>query len=342
MADLWFTRCPVPTATGLAADQGWFDDAFAADGTVVRSLQDGAAAAGGAGLRAEHFSHELTSLIREGGNVPALWARSRGADTRLVGLTWIDERQAIVVRGDDDLHDPAQLGGRRVAIPARPGESIDFWRAMALAGFAGALRIAGLGLTSVDLVDVAPHADTDGSGASGFAPEVQAVIDGRADAAYVKGAPGLEAATRAGARIAIDLDDVPDRATRVNNGTPRPITVHQELLETRRDDVVRFVAVLLRAADWAAENPAEVAEVLARETHARAESVAGAYRDAFHRSLHPSLDDERLVLLAQQKDFLLGRGFLEADVDLDAWVDHTTLAAARDLTLEGAHQPHGI
>src|SRR4051812_22854789 len=330
MADLWFTRCPVPTATGLAADQGWFDAAFAADGIAVRSLQDGNA---GAGLRAEHFSHELTSLIREGGNVPALWARSRGADTRLVALTWIDERQAIVVRGDDDLHDPAQLAGRRVAIPARPGEPIDFWRAMALAGFAGALRIAGLRPAAVELVDVAPDPATDGRGAAGFAPEVQAVVDGRADAAYVKGAPGLEAATRAGARIAIDLDDVADRSTRVNNGTPRPITVHQELLDTRPGDVARFVAVLLRAADWAASNPDGFADVLARETHAGAASVAGAYRDGDHRSLQLSLDDDRLALLEQQKDFLYANGFLEADVDLAAWADPTVLAAAHDLTL---------
>jgi ABC-type nitrate/sulfonate/bicarbonate transport system substrate-binding protein len=333
MADLWFTRCPVPTATGLAADQGWFDAEFAADGIAVRSLQDRAS---GPGLRAEHFSHELRSLIREGGNVPALWARSRGADTRLVGLTWIDERQAIVVRAGDDLAEPAQLAGRRVAIPARPAEAIDFWRAMALAGFAGALRLAGLGLDDVERVDVAPDAGTDGRGAAGFAPEVQAVVDGRADAAYVKGAPGLEAATRAGARIAIDLDDVPDRSARVNNGTPRPITVHQELLDTRPHDVARFVAVLLRAADWAAENPAGVAEVLARETHAASEFVPGAYRADYHRSLHLGLDEERLALLEQQKDFLLAHGFLEADVDLGAWVDHTTLAAARDLTLEGA------
>jgi ABC-type nitrate/sulfonate/bicarbonate transport system substrate-binding protein len=333
MAELHFTRCPVPTATGLAADQGWFDAEFAADGVAVRSLQDAAA---GERLRAEHFSHELTSLIREGGNVPALWARSRGADTRLIGLTWIDERQAIVVRGDDGLDAPAQLAGRRVAIPARPTEAVEFWRAMALAGFAGALGTAGLGLGDVELVDVAPPAGGDGRGAAGFAPEVQAVVDGRADAAYVKGAPGLEAATRAGARIAIDLDDLPDRTARVNNGTPRPITVHRELLATRHEDVVRFVAVLLRAANWAADNPAGVAEVLARETHAGAESVAGAYRDAFHRSLHPTLDEERLALLARQKDFLLAHGFLEADVDLDAWVDHSVLAAARDLTLEGA------
>jgi ABC-type nitrate/sulfonate/bicarbonate transport system substrate-binding protein len=327
MSELWFTRCPVPTATGLAADKGWLAEEFAADGIAVRSLQDGVAP----DLAREHFAHGLRSLIREGGNVPALWARSRGADTRLIGLTWIDERQAIVVRADDDLDDPAALAGRRVAVPARPAESIDFWRAMALAGFAGALRLVARSLDAVTPVDVAPDPDTGGRGAAGFAPEVRAVIEGRADAAYVKGAPGLEAATRAGARIAIDLDTYDDRRARVNNGTPRPITVHQELLDTRPEVVARFVAVLLRAADWAATRPGEVAAVLARETHADAASVAGAYREDYHASLHLGLGDDRLALLEQQKDFLLAQGFLAADVDLAAWTDHTTLHAAREL-----------
>jgi ABC-type nitrate/sulfonate/bicarbonate transport system substrate-binding protein len=327
VGELWFTRCPVPTATGIAADLGWFDGEFAPDGIAVRSLQDRAAPA----LAPEHFSHELPTLIREGGNVPALWARARGAGTRLIGLTWIDERQAIVVRGDDDLSEPAQLAGRRVAIPARPAEAVDFWRAMALAGFAGALRIAGRDLRDVTLVDVAPEPGGSRRGAAGFAPEVRAVVDGRADAAYVKGAPGLEAATQAGTRVAIDLDDHADRRTRVNNGTPRPITVHQDLLDTQPELVARFVAVLLGAADWAVTRPAEVAAVLSRETHAGAASVAGAYREDFHTSLHLGLDDDRLALLAQQKDFLLAQGFLEQDVDLDAWVDHTTLDAARGL-----------
>jgi ABC-type nitrate/sulfonate/bicarbonate transport system substrate-binding protein len=239
-----------------------------------------------------------------------------------------------VVRADDELSEAGELAGRRVAVPARPAESIDFWRAMALAGFAGALWIAGRGLRDVTLVDVAPLADTVGRGAAGFAPEVQAVADGRADAAYVKGAPGLEAATRAGLRIALDLDDVSDRSTRVNNGTPRPITVHQELLDTRPDDVARFVGVLLRAADWAATRPDEVAAVLARETHAGAESVAGAYRSDYHTSLNLSLSDERLALLERQKDFLLAQGFLAADVDVAAWADHTILDAARPLSKE--------
>jgi ABC-type nitrate/sulfonate/bicarbonate transport system substrate-binding protein len=316
--ELFYTRCPVPTATGIAAGLGWLDGA--------RSLQDGAA---GTALRGEHFTHDLTTLIREGGNVPALWARARGADTRLIGLTWIEERQAIVVRpGDEAPAGAVRLAGRRVAVPLRPAERIDFWRAMALAGFAGALRLEDETLGAVELVDVV--SESNGRGPEGFAPEVAAVADGRADAAYVKGAPGLEAATRAGLAIALDLDDVPDPTIRVNNGTPRPITVHAQLLEERPEDVVGFVATLLRAADWAAEHPEDVAGALARETYADEAYVAGAYRNGFHRSLHLSLSDARLALLERQKDFLYANGFLEADVDVAAWADHTILAAARE------------
>lgn len=72
---LWFTRCPVPTATGVAADRGWLAREFAPDGIAVRSLQDADPGAD----RATHFTHALPGLFREGGNVPALWARARGS-----------------------------------------------------------------------------------------------------------------------------------------------------------------------------------------------------------------------------------------------------------------------
>jgi hypothetical protein len=41
----------------------------------------------------------------------------------------------------------------------------------------------------------------------------------------------VEAARERGLVVGIDLDGFPDRRTRVNNGTPRPITVHNSFLE---------------------------------------------------------------------------------------------------------------
>lgn len=318
---LWFTRCPVPTAIGVAADRGALAAEFAPDGIAVRSLQEPSIPVS----RESHFTHTLTGLIREGGNVPALWARARGERTRLIGLTWFEERQAILVRADDDLDAPASLRGRRLAVPRHP-ISIDFWRAMALAGFDGALRAAGLSLADARLVEVAGQ-----GGGSQWRGELAALRDGVVDAVYVKGALAVEEAARHGARVAINLDALPDRRHRVNNGTPRPVTVHQDLLDHHPDLVTRFVAVLLDAVEWAAANPVELARILSGETGAGAEGVSVAYRPEDADSLRPDLSDERLELLDQQAHFLRQQGFLDAPVSVHSWAAHEPLRAARQL-----------
>ncbi|MYS12215.1 ABC transporter substrate-binding protein, partial [Streptomyces sp. SID6041] len=122
---------------------------------------------------------------------------------------------------------------------------------------------------------------------------------------------------------------LPDPAHRVNNGTPRPLTVHQDLLDQHPELVTRFLAVLLRAADWAADEPDEVARILGAETGAGAEGVAGAYRPGTHRTLHPDLSETRLDLLARQEEALRGHGFLPEAVDVRAWADPEPLRQAR-------------
>lgn len=322
---IWYTRCPVPTATGIAADLGWLADEFAPDGVEVRSLQD-------IPLQEAsdfHFTHAHPGLFREGGNVPALWARSRGEETRLIGLTWIEERQVIQVRADSVITVPEQLKGARLAIP-RHEISIDFWRAMALHGFAGALGLAGLGLGDAELVEVpagrpAEQRDQTGRAAGQWEAELAALARGEVDAVYTKGAVALETAARYGAVVGIELDAAADKRSRVNNGTPRPITVHQRLLDEQPDLAVRFLSVLLRASNWAAGNPADVARILAAETGSGAAGVTGAYR---HRDLHVDLSPERLRLLTEQEQFLRTHGFLESPVQVSAWADHAPLRAA--------------
>jgi ABC-type nitrate/sulfonate/bicarbonate transport system substrate-binding protein len=326
---IWYTRCPVPTATGIAADLGWLDGEFAPDGIGVRSLQDVS--------RAEaanfHYTHALDTLFREGGNVPALWAKSRGEATRLIGLTWIEERQVIHVRADSGISEPSQLKGARLAIPRHQIE-IDFWRAMALHGFAGALGTAGLTLGDTVLVEIPAgprpeERDQTGRARGQWESELAALQRGEVDAVYTKGAVAVETAQRYGTRVAIELDEISDKRSRINNGTPRPITVHQNLLDERPELVTRFLTVLARAADWAAGNPGEVARILAAETGAGAAGVAGAYTHGGHfRDLHIDLSPERLGLLAEQELFLRTHGFIDNPVDVTAWADHAPLHAA--------------
>jgi hypothetical protein len=63
---IWFTRCPVPTATGLAYKLGWLDEEFQRDGIAVRTLQNERQEFG-----RHHYEHGLPTLIREGGNLLA-------------------------------------------------------------------------------------------------------------------------------------------------------------------------------------------------------------------------------------------------------------------------------
>ncbi|MGE4303671.1 MAG: ABC transporter substrate-binding protein [Novosphingobium sp.] len=48
----------------------------------------------------------------------------------------------------------------------------------------------------------------------------------------------------------------------------------------------------------------------------------------FHRTLHPDLSDQRVEWLKEQSRLLWLHGFLEHDVDIDAWIDRRPLEAA--------------
>ncbi len=329
---IWFTRCPVPTATGLAYKLGWLTQEFTGDGIKVETLQE----SGRVELRRHHYDHDLTSLIREGGNMLSLGARAQGAPTRLIGLTWIEEGQAILVRRDSEIRTASDLKGKRLGLPSYTPHPIpdhlrgsSIARGMSLHGYKGVLASAGLTFDDVDFVEVASERlDRDDRPLGGLWA-IEDLAAGRVDALYVKGASAVDAAHAHGVVVGIDIDKLPDRKFRVNNGTPRPITVHQSLLDDHFDLVVRFLEQTLRAADWARDNLAAVHEILQSETRGSSQGVAEAYRDDFHLSLHPDLSAERLALFDQQKKFLWLHGFLDHDFDLADWVDPRPLAEAR-------------
>ncbi|MGC0366025.1 ABC-type nitrate/sulfonate/bicarbonate transport system substrate-binding protein [Rhodococcus sp. 27YEA15] len=333
---LWYTRCPVPTASGLAHSLGWLNVAAESGGASLGVLQDA-----GPELAVRHFDHQLRGLVREGGNVPAIAARAQGSPTRLIGLTWIDESQAILVGPESTVSGPADLAGLRVAVPSwAQDQARSFPRAMALHGFANALRLGGLTLADVTVVEV--DVERNPQVRNGVTSErrlttwgVEELLRGDVDAVYVKGARAQETAREHGLRVAVDLDATEAKRLRVNNGTPRPITVHADLLESRPELVVGFLVQSLRAADWAKENLDSVRDVLARETLSGAEGVAAAYREGFHLDLHPSLSDERVELIGIQKQFLLAHGFLAADFDLESWVSREPLRQALDVIASG-------
>lgn len=342
---IWYTRCAgrgrggVPTAVGIASQLGWLHDEFAGENIQLRSLQDDGAEA----VRHNHYDHELPTLIREGGNLFSIPAKAQGARTRLIGLTWIDEWQAILVCPGSDIKSAADLEGKRLALPAfneidikenKRGRSIA--RLMALHGYKGALQSAGLTLDDVTLVETQPTRLNDAdSWARGNAwGGVEPLLRGDIDGFYVKGGNAVDLAKQHGLVVGVDLDALPEKRFRVNNGTPRPITVHEDFIENHFDHLARFLAQVLRAGEWAKTNLTGVYDALHKETGASIEGLKTAYKNDFHKTLTPDLSDERVALFRQQKNFLLNHGILDRDFDYDAWIDRRPLEAAWKLLAE--------
>ncbi|WP_168793901.1 ABC transporter substrate-binding protein [Paraburkholderia aromaticivorans] len=341
MSRLWYTRCPAPTPFGIAAQKGWLDEEFTADGIDVKALQD----ADDVRIRRSHFTHTQPWSFRQGGNIPALWARAQGSDTRLIGLSWVDEFQALITLDRQLDANPDALAGRRFGFPLNTRASVvDFHRATALRGFSSLLGALGVQLEDIDLVDLphtprsledakpagdAPLADwLDAQRPHEFAREAEALLRGEADVVFVKGATGLDIANLLNAKILVDIGAQTNRALHANNGTPRPLTVDAQLLRERPDLVERVLARTLDTGEWAEHHPADVAHYVARETRSAEHWVERAYPGGLSRQLTIGLDPAALAALADFKQFLFKWGFIASDFDFDAWVDPAPLRAA--------------
>ena len=331
---LWYTRCPVPSPLGLAARQGWLDEAFAREGFTIASILDAPQAA----VRESHFDHHLAWSFRQGGNIPAIWARAEGRGTRLVGLTWTDEFQAVISLPESGIRTTGDLIGRRFGIPRRLNDQIDFHRATALKGMVSALAADGLAADAVEIVEIdipekvlAKPGDAALAGLRRRHPywhELSALIAGKVDAIFVKGAEGITIANLAAAVVVTEFGRHPDLAIRINNGTPRTLTIDAALADERPDLAARLVGLVARAGAWAAAHPDETLRFVAREILTSEDAVLASNGPDVHRQLAIGLDPSHVAAIGRFKAFLLEWGFLPADFDLDGWIDTRPLAAA--------------
>jgi len=324
---LWYTRCSVPTPFSFAAQFGWFEEEFAKDGIAVKSLRE----SNNPEELASHFDHNLSNSFRQGGSVPAIWARSRGQDTRVIALSWTDEHQAIIALPGAGIGTVRDLRGRRIGIP-RHNITIDHNRASALRAFELALGFEGISLADVELIDLADeHLPEDGEVRRGlssggerrhaYTNEVHALATRAVDAVYVKDVRGLDVAHILGAVVVADLGFHPDPFVRISNCAPRPLTVSGELLRTRPDLVERFLARVVAAGEWARRNPDGTVRAIASETGWSERSVRRSFGPNVHEHLIANLDPASIQGLGQFVSYLAKNGFIPADFDVESWVD---------------------
>ena len=331
---LWYTRCPVPTGLGIAVQQGWLQESLGALGTRVQSLRESDDQA----VRESHFDHSLRNSVRHGGSIPAIWARAQGRETRVIGLSWADEAQLILTRPDSGIHTVKDLKGRRFGLPDWASAQIDFTRAQALRGLENALKLEGLQVGDVALVNY--HYDgtfsdrpvrnvagtpVSSSQSEGRNLELQGLLRGEVDAIFLKGASAVQLAHAFALHTVIDTGSHPDPLIRSNNGTPRTLTVDRHLLENHFDASCTLVDTVLRTEQWAWANPEETRRFLARELNTSEYWVAAAYGDDAHRRLRTTLDSRSIEALQDFTEFLFRWGFIPRRFDVREWIDFRVL-----------------
>jgi ABC-type nitrate/sulfonate/bicarbonate transport system substrate-binding protein len=326
---LWYTRCPMPTASSIAITDGWLAREFEPDGISVRSLGAGT----GHDTRLAHYSHANTAMFREGGVVPPLWSYARGAPTRLLGIGHEDGFRGLIVRADSDITEPGELRGRRIAIPNRTGQLVDFSRAVNWRGVVDCLHAAGLEEGDVDFVD-ATWSEPFMSGAPTSTEgsiytvrdkvriqtaEALALVRGEVDAIFTAGGYGLEVAALIDARVLIDLSERnPWPAWKGNH--LRVLTVSEQLLGERPDLVARYLGTLQRAASWASAHGPDAMRTVAAEVGVAEEWARLGYHPDTAHHLFLERSDAALEKLDQWAVFLATRGFLSRSVDVGRWL----------------------
>lgn len=337
--DVWYTRCPVPSAWGVALRAGKLQEEFASDADIaLRSVLDSQDPA----VHAAHYYGKLENAFRLGGNIPPIWARSRGADTRVIGIAWTTTPSPILALRSTGIQSVADLEGKRLLVIRRPEEEIDFLHAGTVRGYESALATVGLSLDDVTLVEKTVSGSgerstpTNGAGPrprqnhQGLA--IASLLQGEVDAVAAQGPLAVSLIQGFDVQVVYDISRHPDPLQRIHNSVPKLLTVDAGLIARRPQVVTRILARLLEARHWAEENRADALRFVALEQSVSDVLVEAAYGERLVAELELNLSAENIARVEAQKQFLLRRGYIESDFDVASWIDPNPLEAARALT----------
>ena len=333
---LWYTRCPVATASGIAYQRGMFDEEFKGSDYEVRNIKEL-----GREQASTHFTPTLADSFREGGFIPPLWAHQNGAQTVVVGFTFVAETLRFYVRPDSGINSFADLKGKRIGLPVRPKLEIDFMHVNAHKAFWGALQEHGMTEADVELTDFEVGDDVLGTVNADYgqgdnrtvpplyAGEIEALLAGEVDVVFAKNAEAIYTEHCYVGRINMIYDLINSSSAEFKcNANPRPITVSGNTIAENPEGVIRYLQVLIRASAYAADNRQGAAEVMAPELGVETDDIFKAYEADFNSKLWPTLDDRIIGLANAFLGFMVEKGYLSDQVTLAGWVNPEFLREA--------------
>jgi ABC-type nitrate/sulfonate/bicarbonate transport system substrate-binding protein len=224
-------------------------------------------------------------MLRPEAAVAAIIARAQGTATRLLGISRLEDFQALIVRRGAVPLRCSDLRERRIGLPSALLQS-GTPRVDALRGATAVLETQGLYHRHVEWVDLPPAEALMLTLPGAYSAEIAALQNGLVDAVYVRGPAGLEAARSGGARVLIDIGAHRDPWVQVHTSLLRVVTVSETLLQ---------------------EHPGVIAQELLQ-----------------HWPLLParmSLDEAALGALETLKFFMARWAFIRADFKIGNWAD---------------------
>ncbi len=332
--EVYYTNCPLVSASNIDQELGWTAEEFAKIGVEFSYFRS----------RPEtdwypHYIHNQENLIRFGGLFPPIHVHADMRKTRMLGLTHVPfEGGCMLVRANDDIFQMKDLKRKKIGITKSLNTlKNDWWRIQEHQGILAMLRMNGMTEKDVKLVDF-PYEDDwyddpamlvpmvnpswwqlkrDHKHDLAFRPLETALLEGKVDAIYTQSGPFQHIQEATGEIAAIeDLSRYPDWRLQVAN-IPAIITCTDVMAEEHPELVVAFMKGMIRVGRWANEHKHAAAAILDKQTYYL--DVEDTYRGIKDVDMVPNLSAQNLAMVKIGKNFMLKHGYIKNDFDVDAW-----------------------
>jgi len=346
--EVYYTNCPMVSANNVDQELGWCKTDFkkaGVDYSYFRSRRENDFY--------PHYIHNLDNLIRFGGLYPPVAVHADIRRTRLLGATWVYEGGCMLVRARDPIYRIEDLKGKKIGLSKSLNTvKNDWWRISEHAGIESMLRLHGMTMDDVEIVEF-PYPDDwyddpkmlapminpsdlwltrDHKHDLAFRPLEPALLGGAVDAIYTLSNQFQHPQEATGQLKAIeDLSRHPDWTVQVAN-TPAVITCTDVMAREHPELVVTYMKAMIKVGRWANEHKHAAASILDRQTFYL--DVEDTYRGIKDVDMVPSLSPQNLAAVGIAKDFMLSHGYITHDFDVHEWAAPEFLETAAEELIE--------